>query len=129
MKKILFLNAFIVLTAFTSYNKTMVTDYRDAYAGNYMCKRTYTNVNNAHTALVTQNGTRVISVTKSATDSMMEISTGDGTFMLKFRPPSLINTLSGSLTYGNFFASDSILLNFIPSKMAPVSYIYRGRKQ
>jgi hypothetical protein len=128
-KKIICLGILSVTVAFTGKKENApATDYRDAYVGNYTCIRTHTDVNDSHTALVTSNTSGVITIAKDVADSMMLITTGDNQFTLKFVAPNLISTQSTGIKWGKFFATDSILITYIPSKMAPGSFIYRGKK-
>lgn len=129
LKKFIFGSVLVVMLAFTTEKgKSPVTDYRDAYVGSYTCTRAYTNVNDSHTALVTQNTACSLSIVKDVADSMVVISTRDGQFTMKLILPNLINTQSGISKWGNFFATDSVSVTYIPSKMGPVSFIYKGKK-
>jgi len=126
MKRGIFLGSILLLMGFV-HNPKYITDYRDAYVGNYVCSRTHRYLNDAGTALVNDVTTYTIGIQKDSGDSLMSIALNEGTFVLKFVPPDLGTDSNNIRVSGNFFASDSIFIKFRLGK-GPDGSFYIGKK-
>lgn len=60
-------------------------------------------------------------------DSVMLVKTMEGEFVVKVKNNQFTNIKNGQRFYGNFFDTDSLILNFIPSN-GPNAFLYRGKK-
>ena len=108
MKKIiLFIAAsFIICTAFmSSAFRVLVTDYRDAYIGNYFCNRSCQRI---RTEPATISDTITISVAKDPLDSILKITAGQNIFRAKLKNNSLLPYPASAPLGGKFFATDSL---------------------
>jgi len=129
MKKILLLFgiSFIICSAF---NKPLVliTDYRDAYIGNYYCKSKCQVLNSTNTELNTNVDTLTVVITKEFTDSILKVTIRQNSFQMKLRNNNMYPYPSGRHISGKFFSMDSIHINLSPGRM-PNTCTYRGKKR
>jgi hypothetical protein len=102
MKKVILAIACIVLMAFTKRNSINLTDYRDAYVGNYTSNRIFTHSNDAVTGLVSSVTTYTVTVQKGSADSTLVIGISEGNFTLKLKSTDLVDDQKGPRTWGKF---------------------------
>jgi hypothetical protein len=105
----------------------MPTDYRDPYCGTYSCKKVRWNLNSDRTAVLIDTVTVNITISKNATDSILNVATQEGTFLVKLRSNTLIPNDSHPIYYGKTY-TDSVVFNFRYSQAAPPYYKYYGKK-
>ena len=120
---------FILCTAFNppvpiKLSSASISDYRDAYTGNYLCSLNSTIVMPADPPIVTS-GTVIITVTKDVQDSVVQLSVGSNLLKFKLKNNHLLAFPEGRWG-GRFFASDSILLNSSYGRASSSYYI--GKK-
>lgn len=108
-------------------NEIKIIDYRDQYIGHYKCSRTYKHLNSSYTTVVVDRDTCSIFIQKYVLDSVIVLKTMEGEFKVKVKNNQFTSTKNGQRFYGNFFDSDSLILNFIPSN-GPNAFLYRGEK-
>lgn len=128
MKKIITLSivGFVICTAF-NYSVVLLTDYRDAYTGNYFCTRSCERMKTSPNDLnTTTTDTLTIAVAKDALDSIMNITIGQSTLQVKLKNNTLHPYTAGSRFGGKFFATDSI--SFMSSGLGNLCS-YRGKKK
>ena len=98
-------------------------DYRDAYCGNYTCKRKYQYLTDAG-ALTGTTTNYTVTVSKNVADSLLNITTQEGEFIAKLRSNNFAHL---TRRFFGKLANDSIYLDFIPS-MGPTAFNYIGKK-
>jgi hypothetical protein len=138
MKKVITLSilGFIICTAFITpqvldsarTDKSIITDYRDAYTGTYLCRSNcirmqFNNPNNLYTQ-----DTVSIAISKDAIDSVMQLKIGNGQIVkLKLVHKRLSSYVRGGHYGGKFYASDSLDFTFAPLRVSSCSYA--GKKK
>jgi hypothetical protein len=129
MKKII-AAGILVIALCTAFKKkgNSITDYRDAYTGSYFCRincnkidlsRRNTNINTTDTMSV--------SVTKDATDSVLQFTFGAQVVKFKLTNKTLKAYPSGGHYGGRFFATDSLDIRFSQTNVSSCGY--KGKKK
>lgn len=108
-----FLFVFILCAAFIIPTPNLLSDYRDAYVGTYLCqnKAYYLRPGEA-TSHVTE--TVTVTVSKAALDSVMQINIGTGSSFFKLKSEVLYSYPDENNLHrgGKFYAADSIGIYF-----------------
>ncbi len=126
MKKIsLLILSSIICTAFTKV--VLLTDYRDAYVGNYSCNSVCQGLNSDLTAITYKTNTITLNLSKDPLDSIMKVSIGKEIYKVKLVSSKLCSYPSGKTWAGSFYAGDSIW--FVKStSLSPNDCKYVGKK-
>lgn len=127
MKKIIAVSmlGFIISTAFNK-PAILLSDYRDAYTGNYFCTRSCERMKTSPNASTTYTDTLTIGVAKDALDSILKITIGQSTYRAKLKNNTLHPYTAGARFGGKFFSTDSI--SFMSSGLGNLCS-YRGKKK
>jgi hypothetical protein len=111
--------SFIVLILFIS-SKTLPSDYRDSYVGNYFCKKDCQVVNSNRSGLEIVSDTVTVHVTKDVADSTLNLAFGQLNVKVKLKGMMLLAYPFGGHFSGRFFMGDSIKFGFSIGKVSNV---------
>lgn len=100
-----------------------VTDYRDAYCGNYVCTRKYQDLDYKKMALTTSTSTYTVVVSKDVQDSVIDIAIKEKVLSVKLVNNKLIPL---TIRCTGHFANDSIYLYYAPA-LGPQCFDYIGK--
>ena len=119
-------NLFIVNIAFISFitiNAQIITqtDYRDNLVGNYFCVQECMKGSS-------NNDTINIIITKNKSDSLLDISFGQSTFLFKLKNNLILPYYSWTHGQGRFFSTDSISFS-LSTSLASGICLYNGKKK
>jgi hypothetical protein len=101
-------------------------DYRDSVCGIYSCNKKSWYLNSDMTSMLNSSATTTINVTKSETDSALNIITSEGTYLVKLRN-NFLYPLDVKPRYYGKVINDSIYFNLSYS-LAPPFVKYHGKK-
>ncbi len=115
MKKLIVpaLFAFMLCTAFIVPKPNSLSDYRDAYTGNYTCQVSGYYLRPMEGPAVVEE-TISLSVIKATIDSVVQITIGNGASLFKLKNDTLFSYPEGNIHRGGrFYDSDSIAVYFM----------------
>lgn len=124
MKTIIIIVAFI--GSLLSITNSLPSDYRDSACGIYACKKVRWYLNNDGNKMLIDTLFVNLTLSKSEADSIINVITPEGTFVLKLRNSKLTPVDKRGGYYG-VLTSDSIYFNLSLGK-APPFYKYYGKK-
>jgi len=125
MKILVLTFGFFICTAFNKPDNSIALDYRDAYTGIYFCNKWCSIGIGTETSLMSD--TISISITKDATDSVLNFNVGNQDIKFKLQGKNLLAYPKSGHYGGELFASDS--LTFFISTGHAHTCSYKGKKK